>query len=497
MIVVATTAIRTTQIDRERVPTGISGLDEILHGGYLAGRTYLISGPPGTGKTTLGWHFLTAGTGAGEPVLYITFGEAEAELRANAERSGFDISGVQFADLSPSSDLFSRVESYDIFSAAEVDREPTTERIVAAMKAAAPRRVFVDSMTHLRYLTTDQFQFRRQSLSFLRYLVDCGATVVVTSEASPDTPDDDLRFISDGVVEIAHGRRARSLAVTKFRGSNFRTGTHTLQLDEAGATLYPRLVPERHHEDFSADALSTGLPAFDQMLGGGIERGTVSLFTGPSGVGKTTLGVQFLREAAARGERSAVYTFDERAFTLRRRCESVNIPVGDMIDRGTLSIIEVEALRFGPDEFANMVRRDVEDNGTRIVMIDSVSGYRVSISGDDLQERLHALCRYLQNVGVTVLLVDELQDISNFRISNIGISYLADNVIFLRYVERRFNGHAEIGRALGVLKKRLSDFDKTLRTFRLIREGIVIEQPLPHLSGILKQVQQGVENSAG
>ncbi|GAC1426795.1 MAG: ATPase domain-containing protein [Candidatus Velthaea sp.] len=402
---------------------------------------------------------------------------------------------MTFVDLSPSSDLFARVESYDIFSAAEVDREPTTERIIAAMQATKPRRVFVDSMTHLRYLTTDQFQFRRQSLSFLRYLVDGGATVVVTSESSADTPDADLRFLSDGVIEVAQGRRSRTLAVSKFRGSSFRTGTHTLQLDDTGATLFPRLVPERHHEAFAADKLSTGLPAFDHMLGGGIERGTVNLFTGPSGVGKTTLGVQFLREAAERGERSTVYTFDERADTLRQRCESVNIPVGDMIDRGTLSIVELEALRFGPDEFANMVRRDVEDNGTRIVMIDSVSGYRVSISGDDLQERLHALCRYLQNVGVTVLLVDELQDISNFRISNIGISYLADNVVFLRYVERRFKDHAELGRAVGVLKKRLSDFDKTLRLFRLTPEGIVIERPLPHLSGILKQVQQGIEDS--
>jgi circadian clock protein KaiC len=473
-------------MDDERISTGVEGLDEVLFGGLLAGRTYLVSGPPGTGKTTLGWHFLACGVAAGETALYISFGEPEAELRANAARSGFDASRVHVLDLSPSAELFARSETYDIFSAREVEQEPTAQRIIEAVDRIAPRRVFVDSMTHLRYLAADAFQFRRQALSFLRFLADRGATVVVTSESTADAPDDDVRFVSDGVIELALGTRARELSVSKFRGSDFRPGQHALRLDSRGATVFPRLIPERHSRDFQPDVLGSGIDELDALLHGGIERGTVTLVSGPTGVGKTTLGLQFLREAAERGERCAVYTFDERADTLLRRCEGVGIPVRSMVRRGTLSIVELEALRFGPDEFANLVRRDVEDNGTRIVMIDSVSGYRMSVSGD-LGERLHALGRYLQNVGVTLLLIDELRDVTQFRVTEVGISYLADNVIFLRYIERVVGGTVELRKGVGVLKKRLSDFEKTVREFTITPHGVKIGEAL-RLNSILAQL---------
>jgi circadian clock protein KaiC len=473
-------------MDHDRISTGVDGLDEVLFGGLIHGRTYLISGPPGTGKTTLGWHFLARGVAVGETALYISFAEPEAELRQNAVRSGFDPSAVHVLDLSPSAELFVRAESYDIFSAGEVEREPTAQRIVDAVERIGPRRVFVDSMTHLRYLAADAFQFRRQALSFLRFLADRGASVLVTSESTADTPDDDLRFISDGVIELALGERTRELSVSKFRGSDYRPGQHALRLDGAGATVFPRLIPERHSRSFEPLPLASGIERLDALLHGGIERGTVTLISGPTGVGKTTLGLQFLREAASRGERCVVYTFDERGDTLLRRCEGVNIPVRAMIERGTLSVVDLEALRFGPDEFANLVRRDIEENGTQVVMIDSVSGYRMSVSGD-LGARIHALGRYLQNVGVTTLLVDELRDVTEFRVTEVGISYLADNVIFLRYIERVIGGTVELRKGVGVLKKRLSDFEKTVREFTITREGVQIGDPL-RLSSILAQL---------
>ncbi len=249
--------------------------------------------------------------------------------------------------------------------------------------------------------------------------------------------------------------------------------------------MYPRLVPESHHTEFAREMLPSGLPALDEMLHGGIERGTVTLLSGPCGVGKTTIGVQFMKETAGRGDRSAVYTFDEDGSTLQHRCQSINIPVAAMIERGTLSVIEIEALSYGPDEFANLVRGDVEKNGTRIVMIDSISGYRLSVAGDDLTERLHALCRYLKNVGVTVLLVNEQDDLNDFRISDVSISYLPDNVIFMRYFEWRDETKAELHRGLGILKKRRSDFEKMMREFSFTPDGIQIGSPVPHLGGIV------------
>ena len=480
-----------TKATPTRISTGIPGFDEVLHGGYIAKRTYLLTGPPGGGKTTLGWHFLNAGVAAGERVLYITFGEPAADLIENAKYLGFDAAGVEFCDLSPSSELFEQIQSYDIFPAAEVELEPTTTAILAAIERVQPTRTFVDSMTAMRYLSKDAADFRRRSLSFVRYIKMLGCCVVMTSEASDEVPDDDLRFLADGVIEVAPSARARTLTVVKFRGSDYRSGPHTLRLGDDGASVFPRLLPEAHRTVFASDALSWGIPELDEMSHGGLERGTVTLVTGPSGVGKTTVGAQFMKEAASRGDRSAIYTFDERAETLMKRCESVNIPVERMVDDGLLRVVAVEALRFSPDEFADMVRSDVEQNGTKVVMIDSISGYKLSVPGEDLNERIHALCRYLQNVGVTVLLINELLDMSEFRITDIGITYLADNVVLLRYVEHRNGRHAEMGRIIGVLKKRLSDFEKTMRRFVVTSKGVQIGAPLPHLGGMLGAHQDG------
>lgn len=483
-------------VQLRRMTTGIAGFDEVLHGGYVAGRTYLLTGPPGGGKTTLGWHFLVAGTQMGEKTMFVTFGESEEELRANARESGFDTAGVEFCDLSPSSDLFEKIRSYDIFSAAEVELEPTTQRIIEAMQQIKPQRIFIDSMTALRYLSKDAPEFRRQTLSFLRYLLKTGSCIVMTSEASLEAPDDDLRFISDGVIELDPDNRRRTLKVTKLRGSDYEGGVHTLRLTSHGAVVYPRLIPRQHTVEFQPDLLSWGLPKLDKLTNGGLERGTISLLTGPSGIGKTTVGMQFVKEAARRGERSATYTFDEPRATLLRRCEAIDTPVMHMIDEGTLSVTYVEALQYSADEFANLVRRDVEQKGTRVVMIDSISGYKLAVRGEDLNERLHALCRYLQNVGVTVLLVNEQLDITNFRITEVGASYLADNVVYMRYVEQQKDDRIEIGRIIGVLKKRLSDFERCIYEFALTPQGIVLGKPVRDFSGlfgVLQSVQRSGE----
>lgn len=436
-----------------RLSTGVAGLDEVLLGGFVSGRAYLVRGGPGCGKTTLGMHLLTTGAAEGEKVLFISLGEPEAQLRTNAAALGFDLKGVTFLDLSPPPEFFAEAESYDIFSAAEVEREPTTRKIVEQVEKIKPKRVFIDSMTQLRYLSTDAFQFRKQALSFLRFLVDRGATVLCTAEGTTEIPDDDLQFMADGVRHLEFAPEGRTLSVTKFRGSGFRSGAHAISLGEQGMAIFPRLVPERLRRDFVTEPMSSGVPELDELLHGGLERGTVTILTGPTGAGKTTLGLQFIKEAAGRGERSVVYTFEEGVETLLNRCEAINIPVRAMVEHGTLSVLQAEPLRYTPDEFARLVRRDVEEQKRRIVMIDSVAGYGLSMQGRDLTTHLHALGMYLKSVGVTVLLVNEVENITGeFRATDDKLSYLADNVVFLRYLEMNGErgGVARIGNERGI-----------------------------------------------
>ena len=475
---------------QDRLSTGIPGFDEILHGGLIPGRAYLVRGHSGTGKTILGLHFLSSGAEAGEKSLYITLGESAEQIRTNAEALGFDLKGIAFLDLSPTSQFFTEIQTYDIFSPAEVEREPTTQRIIEQVEVLKPQRIFLDAMTQFRYLSPDAFQFRKQVLSFLRFLREQGATVLFTSEGSEEAPDNDLQFMSDGVIHLTFSSEERSVNVSKFRGSDFRSGDHSMRLTQTGMEVFPHLMPEVYSQEFALEVLSSGVPELDELLHGGFERSTITIISGPSGVGKSTLGLQFMKEAAGRGERSVIYAFEERKETLLHRCQGINIPVHAMIERGTLSVVQIEPLHYTPDEFANLVRYEVEQQKARIVMIDSISGYRLSVRGNELVIHIHALCKYLQNMGVAVLLINEVETITgDFRPTEIGISYIADNIVFLRYLEMQ----GELRKAIGVLKKRMSDFEKTLREFEITRYGIKVGKPLTNLRGILKGSPEWVD----
>ena len=477
----------------QRVSTGVPGLDEVLDGGLVAGRSYLVRGPPGSGKTVLGYHFLTEGVAAGERALFVNLEEDEAAARANAASLGFDLDDVAVLDLSPSSEFFAEDQSYSVFASDEVESDDFTERIADRVAALEPDRVFVDPVTQFRYLTSDDYQFRKQVISFMRFLEEQDATVMFTSQGGADASDLDLQFVSDGIVELAHDGDRRSISVPKFRGSDKRSGRHGLVIRGDGLHVYPQLVPDDHRAGFTTEPIPSGIDELDALLGGGIERGTISVISGPTGVGKSTTGTQFVAEAARRGERSAVYLLEESAATFRHRSESIGIPVDEMEAEGTLAVEEVEPLALSPEEFASRVRREVEQRDTRVVMIDGIQGYRVSIQGehDELVRKLHALGRYLKNVGVTVVFVDEIDTVTGeFRATNAGISYLADNVVYLRYLEIE----GELRKVIGVLKKRVGDFERTLRAFAITGEGIVVGDPLTGLGGVLRGEPEFVDS---
>ena len=480
----------------ERLSTGIREFDEVLYGGLLPYRTYLVRGNPGSGKTTLGFHFLTAGTKKGETTLFISIGEFEAQIRRDAASQKLDLSDVPFLDMSMSAEFINDEQQYHSHTAqsGEVIRETIIYTIIQEVKRLHPQRVFLDSISQLRRLTPNALQYRRQLLAFLQFFAAQGSTVVITSESVDTATDEDLQAICDGIFTLNSSPEKQTLSVGKYRGSNFLHGEHTIRLSEKGMQVFPHLLPETslQEENYTMETLSSGVPELDALLHGGLERGTVSIITGPSGVGKTSMGIQFMKEAAVRGERSLVYIFDEAEETLLHRCEAINMPVRSMMKQGKLLIKRVEPLHFTPDEFAYNVRKEIEREPTAMVMFDSISGYRLSMRGEDMVPHLHALCQHLQNNGLTVLLINDVEAITGgFRATEIGISYMADNIVFLRYIEIQ----GEIHRTVGVLKKRMTGFERTLRKWDITHYGITVGPPMTNLRGILSGIPELIENS--
>lgn len=478
---------KTSPSQRQRISTGVIGLDEVLQGGLISRKSYLVRGGPGGGKTTLGMHFLAAGLANDETTLLITLGEPAEQILENSPAINPDAANLHCLDLSPDADFFTNMESYAIFAPAEVEREPITQKIIDKVKAVKPQRIFIDSINQFRYLAANEFQFRKQVLSCLRFLSVEQATVLLSSEYSPESPDSDLQFMCDGVISLQLTEDYRSVRVRKFRGSSFRNGCHSMRLTNDGMKVFPKLIPNSYRREFTTEIISSNIKGLDELLHGGIERGTVTILSGPSGVGKTTTGLQFLTAASGRGDRAVLYTFEEEVINLVNRAAAINIPAKEKVSKGDLSIVKIEPMQYAPDEFAALVRQEVENHETQIIMLDSISGYSLTMEGDDLVSHLHALCKYLTNMGVTVLVINESESLAggDLKATEDGFTYLADNLILMRYMERHEDGQVELRKNISVVKKRLSDFEKTLREFKITSAGIKVSRPLEGLDGIL------------
>ncbi|MDR8391879.1 hypothetical protein NC796_12040 [Aliifodinibius sp. S!AR15-10] len=351
-------------VSKPKISSGIDGLDEILDDGLLPEKAYLLKGGPGTGKSIMGYHFLEKGIQNGETTLLITLGETSESVVHNASKVNIDMSEMDILDLSPQEEVYKNAEMYEIFPPSEVETPSIVKSIVEKVEALKPDRVVLDSITMLKHLFQDVFQYRNLALSFIRYISSQGATFMLISEAEVSNSDDQEAFWVDGVLNLSYAQDWRNIEITKYRGSDFRSGSHSFKITDQGIQLFPRLQPHNYDRKFTNTTLSFNIAELDKMTNGGLEKGTITMITGPTGVGKTTLGVQFAKAAASRNERTVIYTFEESADIIKRRSKGINVPVNEMIENGNLKILPIEPLSYSPDEFASIVRRDVEQNST-------------------------------------------------------------------------------------------------------------------------------------
>lgn len=455
-----------------RVSSGVTGLDKILGGGFIQKGAYLIRGGPGQGKTTLGLQFLSAARGD-EPCLFLGFQEADEQLRTNARSVGLNIEHVNFLNLTPDEHFFTQQERYDVFAPEEVERAPLSESITEAVERLNPQRVFIDSLTQLRFLAADVFQYRQEVLSFLHFLKARDATVLFSSEHSPNTPDDDLQFLADGVVSLKLDDFGQTLRVDKLRGSDFARGAHQMRNGSRGIEVFPRPLPPKDELNPSRfTQISSGIDKLDEMLGGGIESGTITMISGPSGIGKSTLASCIAAQAANQHQHVAIYLFEEDISSYLHRANNLQIDLANPLEAGDINVEMVEPLRYLADEFASKLYRELSDNQARVVVFDSIAGFQLTLKDESIKSRLHALAKSLSRMNISVLLVNETASLfGDESLTEKGISYLADNVITMNYARLG----ARPASTIQVMKKRLSAFDTDSYRFTIGPRAINID----------------------
>lgn len=475
--------------------TGIDGLDEILGGGLIPRRFYIVRGGPGTGKTTLGLHFLLEGVKNQEKTLLVSMTEDIEKIKENARKYSFNLDKINFLDLIPDSNFIKDNKDYDLFSSSEVDQQPLINQLTDAIEKIKPDRIFFDGFTQLKYLSSDDFQFRKQVLSLMQFVKKYNSTFLLTSEVGSGLTDDDLQFMVDGIINIEYMNQHHFLEITKYRGSGFNEGQHTLKFEENGIKVYPQFKTLKYKNNYKLGQIHSGVSEINQLLQGGIEKGTTTIISGPSGVGKTTLGTQFIKDSADKGMKTIIYSFEESNKTLLERSKSINIPLEEIRDDEQLIIKKINPFEYTLDEFFYKVRQDVKENDISVILIDSITGYLLSFKEYNkthkMVKTLHTLCEYLKIEGVTVFMINEMKNITgDFKATDSEVSYLADNILFLRYLE--INGKLE--KAIGVLKKRMSDFENTMRKFSITKDGIKVGEPLNNMRGILSGSPEIIDN---
>jgi len=476
--------------DKIFLSTGIPGLDNILGGGLIKDRIYLIEGEPGTGKTTTGLQFLVDGAKRGESVVYITLAETAAELAGVAESHGWALDGIHIHEVLPSENLLMPEAEYTMFHPSEVEMGTTTQMILSVIEKQKPTRVVIDSLSELQLLADTPLRYRRQVLALKQFFASRSCTVMLLDDRTAAGIDLQVRSIAHGVITLDqsvkdYGAERRRVRVVKYRGIAFRGGLHDYDIQYGGLCVYPRLVAAESRVMGKRVQLTSGLPELDTLLGGGLEEGTSTLIAGPPGTGKSSLAAQFVTAAAKRGQSSAMFLFEEAANNLLNRADGLGMDIRRPYESGMLTIQQIDPAELSPGEFSTVVCQ-AADRGCKVVVIDSINGYLNAMPDERfLTTHLHELLTYLGQRGVVTILVGVQQGMLGGQMSTmVDASYLADNVLMLRYFEH----DGEVKQAVSVFKKRGSLHERTIREFSMSRGGIHVGAPLRGFRGILTGV---------
>lgn len=469
--------------------TGVPGLDSVLGGGLLDESLYLIKGAPGTGKTTIGLQFLLEGAKRGEPCLYLGLSETPGQLASLATSFGWRLDGIEIHDMRRRGESDAKRSAYTVFSPMEVELEEISREILEQVDRVRPKRIVLDSLSEIRLLANDAFRYRRELLALSDQLAARHCTGLLLDVESIGNQDAVAETLVSGVVVLdqlspEYGGDRRRLRVRKLRASRSIGGYHDLIIADGGVQVFPRLVASDHRAQHASSEVSSGVVELDTLLGGGLDRGTSTVLLGPAGTGKSTIAAIFVAQAAARGEKSVIFCFDESPTNLLIRTKGLGIPLQAHVDAGTVELVPVDPAEFSPGELAWRVRAHV-DRGDRLVVIDSMNGYISAMPEERfLAAHLHELLAYLAEKGVATILTLAQHGFFGGNETPINISYIADTVLLFRY----FEAAGEVKQALSVVKKRTGRHERTIRELKFGPEGIQLGEPLRNYQGVLSGV---------
>lgn len=483
-----------------RISTGIPGLDHVLRGGLTSNRLYVIEGDPGAGKTTAGLQFLLEGVRRGERVLYVTLSESVTELSEVARSHGWNLGGIDLVELESLAERLGQESDYTVYHPADVELGETLRRIRKAVEKMEPSRVVLDSVSELKILSQSPPRYRREILALKQFFSGKRCTVLVLDDMSTQNGESQQsQSIAHGVIRMErrsreYGSTRRQILIVKMRGVKYRDGYHDFTIETGGVRVYPRLSAADHWKAHARQEILSGIGGLDELLGGGLDRGSSSLVIGPAGCGKTTLCSQYVMAALERGESAACYLFEESVNTFLDRASGMGMDFTRFIESGQLWLKQSDPAELGPGEFSHDVRRAVERQNARVIVIDSINGYLNAMPSENfLLIHLRELLTYLGQQGVlTLLVLSQHGMVSREPFGPIDVSFLADTVILLRF----FEAFGEVRMAISVLKKRLGAHEHTLRELRLGSQGIQIGGPLQQFEGVLTGVPRYLGDKA-
>jgi circadian clock protein KaiC len=453
--------------------SGDEGLDLILGGGLPLNGINLIMGRPGSGKTILCQQFIFARATEELPAVYLsTVSEPfEKILRYAQSLSFFDRGAIGrsifYEDLGPA------VAGAGGLSA-------VTERIDALIKERKPAIIAIDSFKALAAFADDAREFRRFLYDLAALLTVFPATSFWIGEYDEDESRTAPEFaVADGIISLAtdrvNERTLRLIEVAKLRGSDFRSGRHAYRLSADGITVFPRLADPVREEAYAlrADRISSGIAPLDAMLAEGYGPGSSTLLAGPSGVGKTLMGLHFIFNGATTGEPGVIASLQENPTQLQRVAHGF----GWSLDNERVAVMYRSPNDVYIDEWVYELLDLIETTGATRVMIDSLSDLQYATPDPvRFREFIYSLTQRLSRAGISPIMTSEIPDLFHVgRLAEYGISHLSDNVILLQYLR----APTRLLRTVTILKSRASAHDPEIREFDITPDGIVLGDPIP------------------